>query len=358
MCDKFYNNNIKKLNPYAPPIFEKEGIRLYMNENIFGASPKCLEVLKRIEMKNLTFYSYGKDTYIKNILIEKLNIKEENICFNNGSASSIQQICSALINENDRVLVPNPGWSYYKTAILACGGIVEEYDLDFEEKEIKFNIEKIIKKVIETKAKVLFINSPNMPTGNIISENEVIYLLSTLKETVIVLDEAYYGFSNIKLNIEKLVAYKNFLCIRTFSKYYGLASLRVGYILGYYKLINELIKIAPLFGISYIAQLIAGEALKDDEYYFELKSKLIEIRNYFIGEINKIQGYYAYDSKSNFILIDVKKHNPSEIITKLKSKGYLVRDCKGYKLFHHIRITVGTIQQMNEILNILKKFNE
>lgn len=354
MKKKFINSKVEKLNPYIPPIFENEGIRLYMNENIFGASPKCLNILKNIQMKDLIFYPYGGDEYLKKILKRKLNIKEENICFNNGSASSIQQICMGLLDEGDKVLIPNPGWSYYKSAISSVGAIGINYNLIIKEDEINFNIESIINEVKKLKIKMLIITSPNMPTGNIIKKEEIKELLLKLENTIIILDEAYYGFYDSEINIKELLIYENFLDIRTFSKFYGLASLRIGYLLGHKNLVEEISKIAPLFGITYISQILAGEALKDEKYYFNLKSKINEIRDFFITEVNKLESYYAYNSKSNFILIDVKKHNPEEILKKLKEKGYLVRDCKGYKLYHHIRVTIGLRKQMEEILTVLK----
>ncbi len=341
---------------YKAPLFEKTGIRLYMNENMFGPTDKYKEILTNINKDDLYQYENGGNTSLVEKIAEKSLVDKDQVIVTSGSSMALFQIFFSLLQANDVVLLPNPGWSYYKGITSLMGAKYIKYSLQYNEAEYYFNINSMILDVKKYNPKIVIITSPNMPTGNKMNIKDIQEIVSNTTNGIVVLDEAYFGFENDNTEeIESLLENNNLLITRTFSKFFGLANARIGYILGNKQLINLLKKSSDLFGISGISQKMAIEALNDDEYYNKMKEKICDIRDEFIKKVNKETKFTAYKSQSNFVLINTKNVSSSFIVDNLKKHNYLVRDCITYNLTNHIRITVGKKEYMNEIFDILKK---
>ena len=350
---------IRKADTYIPPYFEKTGTRLYMNENLYGPSPKCLDALKSLELDDLCKYTYGRNELMETKIADFCGLDREYVLVNNGASETLKLIIEVLIESGDTVLLPNPGWSYYKGIIMLDDGSTECYDLQSSGSVYYYDAEAMVKQIKKVNPKLVIITSPNMPTGNRIELDQLEQIIKSLENGFVLLDEAYFGFSRENLNINRLLEkYNNLIVVRTFSKCYALASVRVGYMLCNPIVREYFNKKSPLFGISYPAQLMAAAALEDKEYYDKMLGKLAETRENFISEVDKLENFSCFKSEANFILIKINKFVPSDVVKYLKENGYLVRDCCGYGLHHHIRISIGRESDMKHIYELLAAYSE
>ena len=293
------------VNRYAGVPTEQTTGRLHYNENLYGPSPKCLDTLKELTMEDLYQYESGEHDDLIDALSAKLGINAKNIFLNNGSSENIKSLIGIVTaGENKTIVLPDPGWSYYygiadyKFCKTLTYHIREGEDKCYHDLgELRSIIEK------ENPALVI-ITSPSMPMGNIADEVKVEQLIKDFPETIFLMDEAYYGFAEYKINAARWIAeYDNVVFSRTFSKYYGLANLRIGYGFCSDALYRVLWLDNPLHRLPHISKRMAIAALNDDEYYADVKARIIKSRDIFIDELNKLPGILAYKSDANFVYI-------------------------------------------------------
>lgn len=345
---------------YLPPITEKCGIRLHMNENINGPSPKCLQALKTVEMSDIYLYPYGGDKLIIDAIAKRFEVDAENIVVNTGAASMIQQIYSTILEKGDEIYLPKPGWDYYRGLAELLGARLNYYDVCEVNNLFTYDYTTITKAIGAKKPKLIIVTSPNMPTGNIMSLKDINKLCKEFSKSIILLDEAYLGFNtNYEICETKLLKDNhNIIIVRTMSKLYALASIRIGFALCNVDIADYLRKSSLLFGIPYISQLLGKVALEDIEYYKSLADEIVEIRDLFASKINSIDGMTCYQSFSNFVLIKSEKISPAKLVSYLREYNYIIRDCKGYGLNKHIRISIGKKEHMQEIAELIFKYTK
>ena len=340
---------------HSVPTVQKRG-RLHLNENLFKPSPKCLEVLKNITMEDLYLYDLGRNDELVEILSSSLGISSNNIFIHNGSAEVIKSIGSILLNENDIVLVPSPGWSYYKSVADAKFAKCITYEVCEKEDTYEYNIGDLLQKAKENNPKVIIITSPQMPTGCGISYNDIEKVIKENINSIILLDEAYWGYGNDDNKFEKeiITKYSNIVITRTFSKFYGLADIRIGYGLCSYPLRRTICLDLPLFRACGISRKIAVAAIKDTEYYKKMKFETNSVREWFYTELNKIPGVKAYKSESNFIFIKLDNADAGRVRAYMEENGLLIRlftDKDALRL----RITIGPKDIMERVIYQLKR---
>ena len=340
---------------HSVPTVQKSG-RLHLNENLFKPSPKCLEVLKNITMEDLYLYDLGRNDELVETLSSSLGISSNNIFIHNGSAEVIKSIGSILLNENDIVLVPSPGWSYYKSVADAKFAKCITYEVCEKEDTYEYNIDDLLQKAKENNPKVIIITSPQMPTGCGISYNDIEKVIKENINSIILLDEAYWGYGNDDNKFEKkiITQYSNVVITRTFSKFYGLADIRIGYGLCSYPLRRTICLDLPLFRACGISRKIAVAAIKDKEYYRKMKAETNAVREWFSSELNKISGVKAYKSESNFVFIKLENADANRVRAYMEENGLLIR------LFNdkdalRLRITIGPKDIMEREIYQLKR---
>ena len=367
--DQFINENIDKSNAVNQTVMkffnvksyhsvptEQQYGRLHLNENLFGPSPKCLEVLKNITVEDLYLYDLSKKDNLAEALSKQIGISENNLFIHNGSAEVIKSIFAILLNEGDTVLIPTPGWSYYKSVADAKFAQCIEYSVVEDSNTYRFDIEGILQKAKDYSPKIIVLTSPQMPTGCVISQENVNKIIQENPGSVILLDEAYWGWGDNSNRFEQELVknYSNVIVSRTFSKFYALANIRIGYGLCSYPLKNTVGLDLPLFRASGISRKIALSAIEDSEYYDQIRSKTISVREWFTSEINKIEGAKAYESESNFVFIKLDHANPYVVRAFMEENGILIRlftDKDALRL----RITIGPREIMERVLIQLRK---
>ena len=330
--------------------------RLHLNENLFKPSPKCFEVLKTITEEDLYLYDLSHDDYLLDAISEQTGISTNNIFIHDGSAEVIKSMFSILLNEGDKVLIPNPGWSYYKSVSDAKFAKCIPYEVRDIGDTYAYNIEDILSKAKENSPKIIVITSPQMPTGCEISEADIERIISLNEQSVILLDEAYWGFQGDSSEFEHylITKYANVVVSRTFSKFYGLANIRIGYGLCSYPLRRTIGLDLPLFRASSISRKMATAAVRDKEYYDKMREEIAAVREWFISELNQMEGVKAYKTGSNFVFIRLENADADRVRAFMEENGILIRlftDKDALRL----RITIAPKDIMERVVLQLKR---
>jgi histidinol-phosphate aminotransferase len=353
--------NIATITPYPPgkPLDElereygiKNSIKLASNENSWGPSPKVARAL-RAELFNLHRYPDGSCYYLVQALADKMGVAPTEIVMGNGSNEVIEFLVKAFVQEGDEVITSHPSFLMYQKIVQVRGGVNHVVPL----KDMFHDIEKI-KKLVSEKTRLIFLDNPNNPTGTAIPPVNLYQFLSDLPEHVIVvLDEAYVDFMDQQLQVDIYSLIRNVegrcpvVSLRTFSKAYGLAGLRVGYGLMAKEIAECLHKVRQPFNINQMAQVGALAALEDEEYYHLTIERTSKGRAYLSREADKL-GCKSYPSETNFFLIDVQG-NADKLYQAMLYKGVIVRSMSAYGFENFIRVTVGTEEENNRLLKSL-----
>jgi len=323
-------------------------IYLNANENPYNTVDRNVinELLFSFDYNRYPDLEYKK---LKNELSRISNRKVNNIIPTNGSDELIQLILLAYSKENDNILSHIPTFSEYEKISNYLG---RNFIGVKPMKNLKVDKDIFIKKIKEYDPKVIFLCSPNNPTGEVL-ELEFIEEVLNVSNYMVIVDEAYIEFST-KTNINLLDKYENLIIMRTLSKAYGLASLRVGYGLTNEKNINFLNEYRMPYNISGISQLIATETLKIIDTKKYVKNILNE-KERIIEELKNINIEYL-NSESNFILIKIINNN--EVLKALKENNIFVRTFNDEYLASYIRFNIGSCKENDKLLSVLKDVTE
>lgn len=323
-------------------------VNLASNESPYGPSPRVLQALRR-EMGRVGLYPDPRATKLKMVLAKYLGVKPECLSIGNGSDELMDLSCKAFLDPGDTALIPLPTFAMYELACRSNGGAPEFFTLpDFE-----WPVEKLKRSLAG--AKLAFLCRPNNPTGNGISLEGLRELLAVGK--LIIVDEAYVEFGG--RSVAKLAPkFDNLLVLKTFSKAFGLAGLRVGYAVGNPDLIKVLESIRAPFNVNRIAQVAAVVALGDMVYLRKVVGAIRKERAYMQRELSKL-GLRVLPSDANFLMADATPLGMDgvKLCNLLAREGVLVRDLKNFKGAgpRWIRITIGKPEQNEKLLAAVKK---
>lgn len=330
--------------------------RLHLNENLFKPSPRCLEVLKNITMEDLYLYDLSNSDDLIVTLSEATGISSNNLFVHNGSSEVIKSIFSILLNENDKVLIPTPGWSYYKSVADEKFARCIDYEVRETADSYEYNVEDLLEKARKYSPKIIVLTSPQMPTGCTIAYEDIERIIQENTNSVVMLDEAYWGYGIDDNVFEKkiITQYSNVVITRTFSKFYGLANIRIGYGLCSYPLRRAIGLDLPLFRASGISRKIAIAAIQDKEYYQSMKKESNTTREWFINELNQLEGVKAFHSESNYVFIKLLNADADKIKAYMEENGILIRQFRDKDALR-LRITIGPRDIMERVLYQLKR---
>ena len=354
----FRNIKIDAYKPGRSKLNKKINIiKLSANESALGMSPRVLKILKNNKIK-FSKYPDSKANNLRRFISKKFKCNFNKIICGSGSDEIIQMLCQLFLKPTDEVIVPQYSFLMYRIYASIIGAKV----VFSKEKKYKVSVEEIIKKV-NKKTKIVFIANPNNPTGTYLEKKELISLRNRLnKRILLVVDDAYDEYmidkkysSGIKIFKNK----KNVFILRTFSKIYGLASLRVGWGYGDERIINALNVIKPPFNVNNVGQLCAIESLKDKQFIKKsVKHNLIwskKIKN----DLEKLN-IFSNKISANFLLLNFNscKLSADNIEKKLQKKGLILRETKTYGIKNCLRLTIGNNKEnkffLKSINNIFK----
>ena len=332
----------------------KNVIKLSANESALGVSPRVKKVLNS---KNVVLSKYpdGKAKILRREISNKFNCDFNKIICGAGSDEIIQMICQLYLKSSDEVIVPQYSFLMYRIYAQIVGAKV----IFSKEKNFKVSVSEIIKKVTR-KTKIVFIANPNNPTGTYLNKLELLELRKRLKKTILlVLDDAYFEYMKNKDYKSGLDLFKNkdnVVIIRTFSKIYGLASLRVGWGHASKKIINAMNIIKSPFNVNQLAQNAAKEALKDRKFINRsVKHNIIEANK--VKNILEKLNISSNEVTANFLLLnfDKCKFSANYVFKKLQSRGIILRSTKeGYNIENKLRLTIGSSKENAIFLSTIK----
>ena len=350
---------IRTLIPYEPgkPIEEVEreygiasSIKLASNENPLGPSPKALAAIRE-RLAQLNFYPDGDCFYLKRGLAQKLGVAPETLIFGNGSNEIIELAARTFLRPGDEAVMAEQAFVVYQLIVQAVGGQSKTVPLRDYTHDLA-----AIADAVTPKTRLVFLANPNNPTGTIFRRGEwETFLDKVSNDTLLIVDEAYFEYVQDAEYPNSLNYHRDgraILTLRTFSKLYGLAGLRIGYGVGSPEIVAMMHRVRQPFNVSAPAQWAALAALDDVEHV----RKSLEVNRqgleYLQNEFKRL-GLDCVPSQGNFILVRVGKGQ--EVFNQLLAQGVIVRPMGGYRFPEHVRVTVGTMTENQKFVEALQK---
>ena len=359
---ELFKQNLTNIKPYHPgkPIEEvlrdkkiKNIIKLSSNENPFGPSPKAYKLAKKI-LANVHFYPEKEAPDLKRAIARQYQLRPENIIVGNGSDEVMQMCAAATINSGDEVITADCTFALYEFVARLFEGTPVFVPL----KQYTYDLDAIYSKITD-RTRLIFIANPNNPTGTIVKDSELKAFLEKVPDHVfVVIDEAYgeytedMDYPDIIADISKR---KNLIVLRTFSKIYGLAGLRLGYGMAHPEVIQMLEKTRLPFNTNRIAQL-CGIAAMDDRSF--IKKSIINNRSqkkFLCRHLDKM-GISYIETQANFLAILFSRPG-RDIAAQLLKKGIIVRPMDSFGMPNAIRVTIGMPENNKRFIAALKNIS-
>ncbi len=356
---KLARKGILDLKPYVPgkPIEEvqrelglKELITLASNENSTGPSPEALRAIEE-ELGNTSRYPDPPCTLLKRSLAGSLGVTEEMVTLANGCDNIIHIIAAAFINEGDEVIMAEPTFPVYENVTRIMGGEPVPVQL----KNFTHDMEEMAQR-IGLKTKLVFVCNPNNPTGTLVPEEALNRFLDGLPDHIIViLDEAYFDYvseADYPAGISLLRGGLNLIALRTFSKIYGLAGLRVGFAVAHEDLIGVMERVREPYPVNRFAQAAALAALRDEKHVKEVLLANEEGKAFLYAEFERL-GIDYVPTQANFIFVDFKRDS-QEMYHALLKEGVVIRPGSIWGYPTSARITIGTMDENRKFIEKLE----
>ncbi|ANC01984.1 TPA: histidinol-phosphate transaminase [Pseudomonas putida] len=341
---RFWSPFVKDLVPYVPGEQPKLArlVKLNTNENPYGPSPKALEAMRGELSDNLRLYPDPNSDRLKQAVADYYKVTPQQVFVGNGSDEVLAHIFHGLFQHGAPLLFPDISYSFYP---VYCG----LYGIDFEQVALDEQFQIRIEDYNKPNAGIIFPN-PNAPTGCLLPLEAIERLLQANRDSVVVVDEAYIDFGG-ETAIALVDRYDNLLVTQTLSKSRSLAGLRVGLAVGHPDLIEALERIKNSFNsypLDRMAIIGAAAAFEDRAYFDETCRKVIDSREALVEQLTA-RGFEVLPSAANFIFARHPQQDAAELAARLREQGVIVRHFKQARIAQFLRITVGT-PEMNQAL--------
>ncbi len=339
-------------------------IILDRNENQYGPAPACYRVLQEANLEQLSLYSRdfakGRKSQLSQRLADEIGIPEERVLLSYGSEDMLKQVVHCYLHQGERLLLPQQSWWYYKRIAQEVHGDHVEYPLYERGYRFEFDVDEIITLYHRHRPHLILVASPNNPTGSTMKRDDLTRLIDRCSSSYIVLDEAYFGFENSADDpLKKLLdAHSRLVVLRTFSKYYALAGLRIGYACVGSDLTHLIEFSARYLGYNQLTEQIALAALSDKPYYERITQYMREDKAMYFEELNKLEGFKAFASDANFMLVRYPSEHKRELQEGLKQRGIIVKFLDDPGVTDCMRITIGTRDQNRRVIAAFQEVAE
>jgi histidinol-phosphate aminotransferase len=332
---------------YHPPLAGRDALRLDFNENTFAASPRVIDRLRQITAEGLT--KYPEREGVERIAAAHFGLQADQVLLTNGVDEAIHLVCAAFLEEDDEALISTPTFFMYDVSASMMTTHLRRVQADAS---LEFPYTRFLE-AITPKTKLIFIASPNNPTGAIVSREHLLAICAAASHAAVMVDEAYYHFHGESV-LADIATVPNLLVARTFSKAYGLASLRIGMLAGNATLMRYVRKVSSPYNVNGVALDCLPVALADDAYVEWYAQQVL------IGRTRMATGLRAlgvdfFPSHANFLLMKIGPRH-AELVKAMRARGVLLRDrsadlgCDGY-----VRITVGIEEHVTLGLAAMKE---
>lgn len=337
---------VQRMSPYSPPTGGREGkLRLDFNENTVGCSPKVLAFL-RDALSGEKLAVYPEYAEVRRILSSHFGVADEEMVLSNGTDEAIQVLVNTYLDAGSDVLQLAPSYAMYRFYAELAGAHVRE--LPYRAEDLSFPLEELIA-AIRPDTRLVLISNPNNPTGAAIGLEGIEQILSAAPQCAILLDEAYYEFYGVTA-LPLLSRYPNLFVSRTFSKVYGMASMRMGCLFTQAHNAAYLRKAQSPYSVNTLAALAASVAVQDREYVRNFVDEALASREMVYQGLQEL-GIRYYPSQANFVLFHAGARARA-VQQHLRAAGILVRD-RGHEIAGTLRVTTGTREQTQRFLTEL-----
>jgi histidinol-phosphate aminotransferase len=325
-------------------------VRMMSNENPYGCSEAVKHAFRDMSSHFELYPSSGHGP-LRQAIGEVHGVSEGRIVCGNGSDNLIHMTCQAYLQPGDEVLYTKHGFLVYPIATQACGGVPVMVS---ETLELRADLDALLS-AVTPKTKIVFLANPNNPTGTYIAHQDLVTFRQKLPQDILlVIDSAYAEYAeapDYDAGVRLADAFDNVLMIRTFSKAYGLAALRLGWGYGTLEIIHTLQKTREPFNLNVVAQVCGEVAVRDQAFVAFSRQNNTRVRSWLAQELGK-RGYDTVPSQTNFLLWHVGP-DAKEVYEHLCHQGVYIRRVKAYHLPEHLRITIGTEAQCQRFLDAL-----
>lgn len=339
--------DLKDMVPYDAPCYP-DVIKLDANENPYGFSPEVLvQIFREIGPVELCRYPDAAAVKLRKSLSDYISVRQENIMVGNGSDELILNLMLAFA-PGAKFAVATPTFSMYGVhGRIASGAMLEVPRLD----DFSIDAGGLISAASKPEVKIVIICSPNSPTGNAALPGEIEEVLKKAN-AIVVVDEAYNEFGGESC-VPLLDSYDNLVILRTFSKAFGMAGLRVGYLLASDQVIKELLKVKQPYNLNVFSQAAACLVMDSLPLFMERVENILLEREKLFGDLSEIPGVKAYPTQANFIMFQTALP-ADKIYSELLGQGVLIRNVEGPRLPRCLRVSVGTAEENRVFIEKLR----
>jgi histidinol-phosphate aminotransferase len=354
------NEFVKDLTPYVPgkPIEElerelgiRDAIKIASNENPIGPSPLALRAVSEA-LSKINRYPDGDAFYLKHKLAERLGVRPENLIFGNGSNEVIEIVARTFMKPGDEAVMGEFAFIVFPIVTQAVGGKAIISPMPRLTHDLRDMLSRIT-----PRTRAVFIANPNNPTGTMVKRDELEWFVERVPEDIIVLvDEAYFDYvddPDYPNSLDYHNIGKSIVTVRTFSKIYGLAGLRLGFGVSSEEIISYMNRVREPFNVNSLAQVGALAALDDREHVRMSKEINGKGLRYLTEELKRIDLPFT-PSFTNFILVDLGS-DPIPVYNALLREGVIVRPVGGYGLKTHLRVTVGLPEENERFIRAIRR---
>ena len=331
---------------YHPPLAGRHALRLDFNENTLAPSPRVFAKLQQLTAEGLTVYPEREP--VERIVAQHLGVESNQVILTNGVDEAIHLMACAFLDEGDEAVICTPTFFMYDVSVgMMTSGLVKVQTDD----SLEFPFERFLA-AITPQTKLIIIASPNNPTGATVSREHLLAIAAAAPQAVLMVDEAYFHFFGDTV-VPDIANVPNLVVARTFSKAYGLASLRVGALFANPRLIGFLRKVSSPYNVNGVALAVLPEALADKEYLNWYITQIHQGRGRVFAALRELN-VRVWPSAANFVLMDIGPRH-KELCTRMRERGVLLRDrsadpgCDGY-----VRITVGVEDHVTRGIEALR----
>jgi len=287
---------------------------------------------------------------LRRLIAAQNRIIAENVIIGSGSMEIIRLAAQVYFNCGDKVLILKPTFGEYEQSCLIAGAEVVELWAE-EKNDFRFDIGRCVDLIHNLKPKAVFICNPDNPTGQYLRRSELEAVLQAAGDGLVILDEAYIAFTEEAWKSVDLISKGNLIIVRSMTKDFALAGLRLGYGLAHPTIINNLLKVKPPWNVNAIAQRAGCEALNDGAYIKRSDRLIRQNRDYLISEFSSL-GFRVIPTRTNFFLMKVS--NANGFRSSLMKKGVIVRDCTSFGLPEYVRIAPRTMPECKRLVSMVK----
>jgi histidinol-phosphate aminotransferase len=359
--DRLVPEYVKKFEPYIPSKPDPELIRLYgcnrlyrlnNNENPLGPPPEAQEILRLFKPLGAAIYPSGDSYYLRQRLALKHGLDPEQFLVGNGANEVIAFVIKAFCQEGDNIITADKTFAVYEWVAQFSGFEARLVPL----KDFAFDEQGMLDRIDE-RTKILFVCNPNNPTGTYWNEATLRYVLNTVAgRQIVVVDEAYFEFvekEDYPDGIKLLSEYPNLVVFRTFSKMYGLAGLRVGYLVGSLKVVDVIRRTCVVYSVNSLGQMAAHAALDDDEHIQKTRNLVRSEKAFLKQELDRL-GLQTQIGEGCYVMVKLPMSD-TLAYRKLMNQGIMIRSMTGFRFPNWIRVSIGTHETMEAFIKALER---